>query len=650
MQAAQLLDSDPPAAAREAAEILKEHPGHAAATLLLGTALRHSGDHSRATAAFAQFASAQPDSPLARLELGRTLASQGRSLEAMVAFQHAVQTEPNFADAWREIAALHATRGDPIACDRAYANFVRLAQPERHLAEAGAALANKRFAAASELLQRRLAEDPQDVAAMCMLAEVEAECEDFVAAERWLGECLTLAPGYALARFSLARILYAQQKAAPMLPLLERLLATEPESLRYLALQASAYGLLGQNERAAQLLSALMAEHPSNETLVLSYGHSMRTAGELSEAIAAYRKSTALRPTCGEAWFCLANLKTFRFTAQDLDTMRGQLAREDLNDEDRLHFEFAMGKGLEDAGQFAESFAHYARGNAVRRAAVRYDGGANTRLVQRTQQLYTREFLAARAGAGCHSQDPIFIIGLPRSGSTLLEQILASHSQVEGTRELPDVPGFALELGARETPGQPPRYPQAVADLTRSDLLELGERYLAQTRPSRLHGRPRFIDKMPSNFFHIGLIHLMLPNARIIDARRSAMGCCFSNFKQHFQAGVWFTYNLTDLGHYYRDYVELMAHFDAVLPGRVHRVHYEKLVGDLEGETRRLLDYCGLPFEEQCLRFHETRRVVQTASSEQVRQPLYAEGVDQWRHFEPWLQELKDALGDLAQS
>jgi hypothetical protein len=269
--------------------------------------------------------------------------------------------------------------------------------------------------------------------------------------------------------------------------------------------------------------------------------------------------------------------------------------------------------------------------------------------VQRTQALYTREFFAARTGWGCQSQEPIFILGLPRAGSTLLEQILASHSHVEGTRELTDVLQFALELGDREDePGKPPSYPQSVARLTRTELTALGERYLAQTRAHRLLGRPHFIDKMGSNFLHVGLIHLMLPNARIIDARRSPLGCCFANFKQHFQRGLWFSYSLEDLGRYYREYVSLMAHFDAVLPGRIYRVRYEGLVGDLEGEVRRLLDYLGLPFEEQCLRFHETRRTVATVSSEQVRQPLYTEGIAQWRNFEPWLGPLKEALGDLA--
>ncbi len=649
MRAAALLDSDPPAAAREAAKILEEHPGHPAATLLLGTAQRSCGNDPQAAAAFGELAAAKPDSALIQLELGRTLAGQGRAGEAMKALKRAVELEPNLAEAWRELATLYGACGDTDACDAAYAQFVKLAPPGQHLAEAGIALANRRLGAAAAILRHRLSAAPDDVAALRMLAEVAAEREDYVEAERLLGECLKIAPGYGDARFDLARVLHSQQKAHPMLPLLERLLKLEPENLRYRSLLASAYSLLGQNERATQILSALITDFPGDPLLRLSYGHSMRIAGRAAEAVAAYRRSAELRPAFGEAWFCLANLKTLRFTDADVATMRAQAAREDLSDDDRLQFEFALGKAFEDAGDFADSFAHYARGNALRRAAVLYDGGANSRLAQRTRAQYTREFFAARAGFGSPAQDPIFIIGLPRAGSTLVEQILASHSQVEGTRELPDVPGFALELGAIEVQGQPPAYPESVARLTREEILALGERYLAQTRPNRLSGKPRFIDKMPSNFFHVGLIHLMLPNARIIDARRSALGCCFANFKQHFQAGVWFSYSLEDLGRYYRDYVGLMAHFEAVLPGRMHRVRYENLVADLEGEVRKLLDYCGLPFEAGCLRFHETQRVVHTASSEQVRRPLYAEGVEQWRNYEPWLGPLKEALGDIDQ-
>lgn len=329
-------------------------------------------------------------------------------------------------------------------------------------------------------------------------------------------------------------------------------------------------------------------------------------------------------------------------------TMLEQAQRPELSDEDRLQLDFALGKALEDAGDFGRSFEHYARGNALRRRALPYDAGVNTRFVEGLQRMYSAEFFAARQGAGCPAPDPIFIVGLPRAGSTLLEQILASHSQVEGTRELPDIQGFALELGIKELRGNTPKFPHSLDMLTRDELKALGERYLEQTRASRIRGARYFIDKMPSNFFHVGLIQAILPNARIIDARRSALACCFSNFKQHFQAGVWFSYSLDDIGCFYRSYVQLMTHYDAVLPGRVHRVRYERLVADFESEVRKLLEYCGLPFEEQCLRFHETQRVVQTASSEQVRRPLFAEGVDQWRNFEPWLGELKQALGDIV--
>jgi predicted Zn-dependent protease len=648
MRAATLLDTDPAAAADEAAEILKDHPGHSGALLLLGTARRNSGS-ADAAESFDALASANPDSAPIQFELGQTLAAQGRPAQALAALKRAVELEPNLAEAWRELAALHAANGDELACDAAYARFTGLVALDKHLAEAHAALANHRLDAAEALLRQQLTRDPRDPAALRMQADIAAEREDYVEAERLYARSLEMAPGYARARFDLARTLHTQQKAQPMLPLLERLLRLEPGNLQYRSLQASAFGLLGQNERSLEILEAMIEEFPDNETLRIHYGNTLRTGGRSEEAVAAYRKATEIRPGCGEAWFCLSNLKTFRFTAGDVGTMREQAGIADLGDDDRLQLEFALGKALEDAGEFGESFEHYVRGNALRRRSVVYDSEANNRFAQRLQRLYTAEFFAERAGSGWDAPDPIFIVGLPRSGSTLLEQILASHSQVEGTRELPDITGFALELGLREESGKPPEFPQRVERLSPAELNVLGRRYMDQTRPNRLRGAPYFIDKSPVNFMHVGLIQLILPNARIIDARRSPLACCFSNFKQHFQAGVWFSYNLDDIGRFYRSYVHLMSHYDSVLPGRVHRVSYEKLVSDLEGEVRKLLEYCGLPFEEQCLRFHETRRVVQTASSEQVRRPLFADGLDQWRNFEPWLGELKRALGDVLQ-
>jgi len=646
---ASLLESDPGAAAREAAQIVHRHPRDQAAVLLLGTARRACGDPAAAIALFSELAAAQPDSAVIRLELGRALRAAGREAEALAALERAVELVPDLAEAWRELSMLHAARGETAACDAAYERFGKLSPEDVRLGEAAAALASQRVDAAERLLRQALERSPQDVAALRLLAAVATEREDFAEAERLLEECLRLAPGYGRARADLAQVLQKDLKAEPMLPLLDRLLALEPGNARYRTMQAAAYNLLGRTQESLQILEDLSGEFPEHELVWLNYGHTLRAAGRQGEAIAAYRKSIEVQPGFGDAWISLANLKTFRFTAGEVEAMRVQLGREHLPYDDRAQFEFALGKALEDAGDFAASFEHYARGNALRREVLPYQSEEVTRFVQRTRALYTPEFFAARRGWGCPSQEPIFIVGLPRAGSTLLEQILASHSQVEGTRELSDVLGFAMELGDRDAkPGKPLAYPQSVARLTAAQIAALGERYLAQTRAHRLLGRPRFIDKMGNNCMHVGLIHLMLPNARIIDARRSPLGCCFANFKQHFQRGLWFSYSLGDLGHYYRDYVSLMAHFDAVLPGRIYRVSYENVVQDLEGEVRRLLEYCGLPFEEQCLRFHETRRVVATLSSEQVRQPLYSEGVAQWRNFEPWLDPLKEALGELA--
>lgn len=648
VRVASLLESDPAAAVREAAQLLRRHPGLPAALLLLGTAHRRCGDTQAAVAEFTRLAAAQPHSAVIRLELGRAMRVVGRDAEALAALEHAVKLSPGLAEAWRELSLAYATRGDAAACDAAYGRYETLVPEAAPHTEAATALANERFDAAETLLQRILARSPADVIALRMQAELAAAREDYSEAEQLLEKCLRLAPGYSRARLALVDVMQRQMRGEPMLALLERLLSANPREPRYRALQAIAYDILGRSDRAAEILETLLQELPRSEVGWLNYGHALRATGRNQEAIIAYRKFNELQPRDGSAWVALADLKTYRFTQGDVETMQLQLSRDELRSETRSQLEFALGKALEDDGDFAAAFEHYTRGNALRRAVVPYDSANVSRLVRRIQEQCTAEFFAARAGWGCPAPDPIFIVGLPRAGSTLLEQILASHSQVEGTRELTDVIRMAIELGDGETAAQAATYPQSLAALTRAQLSALGERYLAQTRPHRLLGRKYFVDKMGGNFLHVGLIHLMLPNARIIDARRSPLGCCFANFRQHFHRGAWFSYSLEDLGRYYRNYVTVMAHYDAVLPGRIHRVRYEDVVRDLEGEVRRLLDYCGLPFEPQCLRFYETRRSVATVSSEQVRQPVFTASVAQWRNFEPWLGPLKEALGDLA--
>jgi tetratricopeptide (TPR) repeat protein len=388
-----------------------------------------------------------------------------------------------------------------------------------------------------------------------------------------------------------------------------------------------------------------LVDTPRASDLHLSLGHCLKTLGRREQAIDAYRASAATRPDHGDAYWSLANLKTYRFMDDEIDRMREQQAAPATALVDRYHLSFALGKACEDRGEYAQSFGFYEQGNAFKRSESHYRPEHIERNTQLQIQICTRSFFDARRGVGSDSPDPIFIVGLPRAGSTLLEQILASHSLVQGTQELPDIPRMVMEMQGREPDMENPRYPGVLVGMQPEEFGQLGEKYLRDTRTYRTD-RSYFIDKMPNNFRHIGLIHLILPNARIIDARREPLACCFSNLKQLFANGQEFTYSIGDIARYYRTYLELMRHWDTVLPGRILRVHHEDVVDDLEGNVRRILEFCGLEFEPGCVEFYKTERSVRTASSEQVRQPIFREGLDQWRKFEQWLGPLKEALGD----
>src|SRR3546814_917687 len=350
----------------------------------------------------------------------------------------------------------------------------------------------------------------------------------------------------------------------------------------------------------------------------MSYGHVFKTVGRQQDSVAAYRRGLEIAPGLGEIWWSLANLKTVKLGEGDIAAMTSALERTDVSPDDGFHLHFALGKALEDAGEAERSFRHYSDGNRLRRAMIDYDPTDISDHVRRCEEVFTAPFFAARRGLGCPSPDPIFIVGMPRAGSTLVEQILASHPQVEGTMELPDITALARRLGGRKLKGEESVYPECLGDLTADDLSSLGEEYLERTRVQRKTDRPFFIDKMPNNWAHVGFIHLILPNARVVDVRRHPLDCCFSNFKQHFARGQGFSYDQAELGRYYSDYVGLLRHFDEALPGRVHRVFYERMVADPETEVRRLLDHLGLEFDPACLRFYENERAVRTASSEQV--------------------------------
>jgi predicted Zn-dependent protease len=643
-RALDLIDGQPTLALEQATEILKTVPAHPIATLVVGMAQRRLGDLAAALATLEPLARSQPRAGAVHYEYGLALADAGQGEAAVGSLRRAVELSPALPGAWLALADHLTAIGDTAGADAAYARHLKAATRDPQLLRPAAALCDNDLPLAETLLREHLREHPTDVAAIRMFAEVAARLGRFQDAEKLLARCLELAPGFHGARHNYAVALYRQGRHAAALPEIERLLAIEPRNPNYRSLHAAVLAGVGECTRAIDIYVRVLKEYPRQAKLWMSYGHVLKTAGQAAEGISAYRRALELEPRLGEAWWSLANLKTYRFDGAELTQMRGQLSRADLSAEDRYHLHFALGKALEDQERYADSFEHYGRGNALRRAQAHYDPERIGEHVERSKSLFTGEFLARASGHGAPAPDPIFIVGLPRAGSTLIEQILSSHSQVEGTMELPDVPALAHGIGTQSTDGGL-RYPQVLATLSAGQLCALGEEYLARTRIQRQSGRPYFIDKLPNNFLHVGFIHLMLPNARIIDARRHPLGCCFSAFKQHFARGQHFTNDLVDLGAYYRSYVELMAHFDAVLPGRVHRVFYEEMVDNTEHEVRRLLKYCGLPFEPACLRFYENERAVRTASSEQVRVPIYREGLEQWRHFDAWLDPLKRALG-----
>jgi tetratricopeptide (TPR) repeat protein len=504
------------------------------------------------------------------------------------------------------------------------------------LMQAALALHDNQLHVAEPLLKAYLKRDPFDARAIRMLAELAGRIGRYGDAEALLRRAVELAPGFTAARANLALVLYRQNRAPEALTLLDAVIADEPDNPGHANLKAAALGRLGGFEDAIALYEKVLHDAPGQPRVWLSYGHMLKTVGRRDDGIAAYRHALTLLPTLGDAWWSLANLKTVRFDDDDIAAMEAALVRDDIDDEDRFHLDFALGKAFEDRRDPVQSFAHYAAGNALRRTRIVYDADETSAFVDRSIALLTPSFLDARRGQGCDAPDPIFVLGMPRAGSTLIEQILASHSLVEGTTELPDMPALARRIAS---------YPEGLEALSADALRDIGEDYLRRAAIQRRTDRPFFIDKLPNNWAHVALIHLALPNARIIDARRDPLDCCFSNFKQHYARGQAFSYALDDMGRYYTDYVRLMTHVDAVLPGRVHRVDHEALLENTEAEVRALLDACELAFEPACLAFHETERAVRTASSEQVRRPINRDGVDAWRPYDQWLGPLRSALG-----
>jgi tetratricopeptide (TPR) repeat protein len=568
-----------------------------------------------------------------------------RAEPATRAFLRAVTLNSSLSASWNALEILFRMAGRPADAHNAADQVAKLANLPREIRSAFSMFADGEISAAEHIVRRYLLTHGDHIEGMRLLAQIGMKLDVTDDSELLLENVLLLAPDYHLARYEYAQALLTRHKHARARQEMEKLLEIDPNNRMYRTTHATVCTGFGDYAQALPVYREILAETPDDPELHLSIAHALKTLGRTQEAIESYRAAAAVRPRYGEAYWSLANLKVYRFTDAEIAAMRAGEAAAGVQPVDRYHLCFALGKALEDRGEYAESFAFYERGNARKKAECRYRPEPLERNARLQASVCTREFFAARQGVGAPGTSPIFIVGLPRSGSTLIEQILSSHSRVEGTMELADIPRLAQELKGRETvDAEVPRYPGVLAELTPEDFARLGERYLDETRVYRA-GKDFFIDKMPNNFRHLGLIHLMLPNAKIIDARREPIACCFSNYKQLFASGQQFTYSIADISRYYRMYVELMAHWTGALPGRILRVQHEEVVNDLEANVRRILEFCELEFEPGCIEFYKTARSVHSASSEQVRRPIYRAGVDHWRHYEPWLGPLRDALG-----
>lgn len=576
------------------------------------------------------------------LRHGARLLHEDAALAAAQA-REILAVQPANADAFRLLGAALRRTGDDEEAAEAELGAISASVGDPQLIRAAEALLDNELGQAERILRPLLHDRPTDVAAIRMMAELAARLGRYGDAETLLRRALELAPAFSPARANLATVLYKQNRPAEAIAELDRLQAHDDAHQN---LKAAALGRIGSYEEAIALYEDILARLPDQPKVWMSYGHALKTVGRQADGIAAYRRALALAPALGEVWWSLANLKTVAFSDADVAAMEAALARPDLAGDDLFHLHFALGRAFEERKSYETSFGHYAEGNRLRRATIPFDIAEVETFVARSKALFTPAFFAEHAGRGCPAGDAIFILGMPRSGSTLVEQILASHSQVEGTMELPDIPALARRLGL----GKSDAYPACLADLGADELAALGAEYLERTRIQRKTTRPFFIDKMPNNWAHAALIRLILPNAKIVDARRHPLDCCFSNFKQHYARGQGFSYSLDDMGRYYSAYVGLMARMALALPDPPHLLVHEALIDNPEGEIRRLLDHLGLPFEPQCLAFHETERAVRTASSEQVRQPLNRAGQAQWKPYEPWLGPLEAALGPVLEN
>ncbi len=610
---------------------------------------RYGGNYEKALKTLDTLKSHVPEHGRAHQEEGHTYRRMGKPDAALAAYERSTTLNPALTASWQAQAEIAAAAGLLAKAAYAEAQLKRYQDMPQVLLAVTDLIAQGKLLKAEDYCRQFLQKVPHHVEAMRLLALIGTKLGIYDDAELLLKGAVHLEPDNDQLRIEYIQALRKRQNYAAATEQARRLLEKDKNNPQFQSLFAVDCMQTGQFEEALDYFDRILETLPADALTLTSRGHAYKTLGNLQASIGSFHRAIQNKPDYGEAYYSLANLKTYQFSQDEIEAMLVQEGNSNLGHMDRVYLNFALGKAFEDARDYDKSFQFYAQGNALKKNQSRYKAERMSEDLQAQQDVCTSALFEEKQNMGCDVPDPIFILGMPRAGSTLLEQILSSHSQVDGTLELPNILSMSQRLRRRSrTTGEKP-YPQIFEDLTQDELQDMGEEFIRDTRLHRQEA-PFFIDKMPNNFRHIGLIKLILPRAKIIDARRNAMDCCFSGFKQLFAEGQEFSYSLKDIGTYYRDYVALMAHWDDVLPGAILRVNNEDVIEDLEGQVRRMLDFCELPFEESCLRYYETKRSIRTPSSEQVRKPVNRSGVDQWKHYAEHLQPLNDALGPLAKS
>jgi len=615
---------------------------------MLAVCQRYLSKHSSALATLEKLKSLVPEHSRAFQETGHVYRAMNNAGAALNAFSRATQINPALAASFRaQIDILTATDRSHLT-GQLKQQLESLEALPKPLVAVTDLIAQGKLIKAEQLCKAFMQKVPRNIEGMRLLADIGSRLGVLEDAEFLLESAVEFAPDHTKARIDYIQVLRKRQNYQESLRQAKLLLDADPSNPQFQSVFAVESMQSGDYDTALSMFESILKILPEDPVTLTSRGHALKTQGQTEDAIDSYRRAIKKYAAHGEAYYSLANLKLFSFSDEEIQAMEAQESNLGISHQSRIYLNFALGKAYEDKGLFDKAFMFYERGNAFKKSQSRYKASDLTAEFKAQTEVFDDAFIASHANTGFTSPDPIFIVGLPRSGSTLLEQILASHSQVDGTMELPNMLALAQKLRRGERMSAVNHYPGILKELPAEQFLEFGENFIDETRVHR-GSAPFFIDKMPNNFRHVGLIKLMLPNAKIIDARRHPMGSCFSGFKQLFAEGQEFTYGLEEVGTYYRDYVELMDHWDKVLPGQVLRVQYEEVVADLDTQVRRILDYCGLEFEESCINFHETDRSVRTPSSEQVRQPIYQSGVEQWKNFESNLDPLKQALGPVLE-